>query len=602
MSSAFYSDLQDLSETEPSQPQSQASSSESSASSTPAAKNGKVQAALPGLPADFEQRHIGPREAEIQQMLALLGFQSLADLIDQAVPASIRLNRPLQIDNPRSEAEALADLKGIASKNKIYRSFIGMGYANCITPPVIQRNILENPGWYTQYTPYQPEIAQGRLEALLNFQTMVIDLTGLEIANASLLDEATAAAEAMAMSYGLHKGKANAFWVSELCHPQTIDVVKTRALPLGIDVIVGDHRTFEFDTPVFGVLLQYPATDGAIFDYQEFVDRAHAAGALVTVAADILSLTLLKPPGEFGADIAVGSTQRLGVPLGYGGPHAAYFATKEAYKRQIPGRLVGVSKDALGQPALRLALQTREQHIRRDKATSNICTAQVLLAVIAGMYAVYHGAEGLKQIADRIHTLTRYLATQLQQQGYKVSDTYFDTLRIEVGNQQESILENAIAHQINLRPIDKDAIGITLDETTTPQDLTDLLTLFPSTHSPIHPSTHPLHPHPHHPLPHPSRLLRLSIGNRDAAVSLSPPVEGSVADDGNDSAWLLHDEAECYLGDDSDYLDRVWANPPLCADRSGAGLSGDVPTVRTVALRNYWVRRHFPPAKCGFAG
>ncbi len=495
MSSAFYRDLQSASEIE----------SNGNIAAEPApAKNGKARTALPDLPADFETRHIGPRDAEIQQMLALLGFESLAHLIAQAVPASIRLARPLQIGKPRSEAQALSNLKTIASKNKIFRSFIGMGYANCITPPVIQRNILENPGWYTQYTPYQPEIAQGRLEALLNFQTMVIDLTGLEIANASLLDEATAAAEAMAMSYGLHKGKANAFWVSELCHPQTIDVVKTRALPLGIEVIVGDHRTFEFnspdspDSPIFGVLLQYPATDGAIFDYQEFVNRAHAAGALVTVAADLLSLTLLKPPGEFGADIAIGSTQRFGVPLGYGGPHAAYFATKEAHKRQIPGRLVGVSKDALGQPALRLALQTREQHIRRDKATSNICTAQVLLAVIAGMYAVYHGAEGLKQIADRIHTLTAHLATQLQQQGYIVSETFFDTLRIEVGSQQPVIFQNAIDHQINLRKIGTDAIGITLDETTTPQDLTDLLVLFPPLSSSLHP---PVCPSAHSPIP-----------------------------------------------------------------------------------------------------
>lgn len=430
-------------------------------------------------PDRFLDRHIGPRDLEIQQMLQTLGLSSLDALIDHAVPAGIRIKRPLKLGESRGEYELLADLKAIAQKNQIFRSFIGMGYHNCITPPVIQRNILENPGWYTQYTPYQPEIAQGRLEALLNFQTMVIDLTGLEIANASLLDEGTAAAEAMAMSYGLCKTGAKAFWVSEACHPQTIDVIRTRALPLDIEVIVGDHRTFEFEMPIFGALLQYPATDGAIYDYQEFVDRAHTAGALVTVAADLLSLTLLKPPGEFGADIAVGNTQRFGVPLGYGGPHAAYFATKEVYKRQIPGRLVGVSKDVNGQPALRLALQTREQHIRRDKATSNICTAQVLLAIIAGMYAVYHGAQGLKLIAERIHKMTATLAGELQKIGYTLgSEPFFDTLRIEVGDKQTEILDRAIAHQINLRKIGDSTIGVAIDETTSKQDLLDLLEIF----------------------------------------------------------------------------------------------------------------------------
>ncbi|PSB17013.1 glycine dehydrogenase (aminomethyl-transferring), partial [filamentous cyanobacterium CCP2] len=428
---------------------------------------------------EFEGRHIGPREAEIQQMLAVLGMASLDELIEQAVPAAIRLKQPLQLGAGQSEAGLLAALKQIAAQNQVFRSYMGMGYHNCIIPPVIQRNILENPGWYTQYTPYQPEISQGRLEALLNFQTMVMDLTGMEIANSSLLDEGTAAAEAMTLSYGQHKGKANAFWVSNACHPQTIDVVQTRARPLGIEVIIGDHQTFDFDQPIFGALLQYPATDGAIYDYQDFVDRAHAAGALVTVAADLLSLTLLKPPGEFGADIAVGNTQRFGVSLGYGGPHAAFFATKEAFKRQLPGRLVGVSKDASGKPALRLALQTREQHIRRDKATSNICTAQVLLAIMASMYAVYHGPAGLKRIADRIHTLTVTLAKGLEQLGYPIgSEPYFDTLRVEVGHQQAEMMQRAVAEQINLRAIGSEAIGIALDETTTEKDITDLLTLF----------------------------------------------------------------------------------------------------------------------------
>jgi glycine dehydrogenase len=428
----------------------------------------------------FVDRHLGPRAAEIQQMLNLLEVASLGDLIDKTVPQGIRLQRPLKIEAAKSEYELLAELRAIAQQNQVYRSFIGMGYSNCITPPVIQRNILENPGWYTQYTPYQPEISQGRLEALLNYQTMVMDLTGLEIANASLLDEGTAAAEAMAMSYGLVKNAAKTFWVSSACHPQTIDVVRTRAIPLGIEVLVGDHRTFDFETPIFGALLQYPATDGVIYDYAEFVDRAHKAGALVTVAADLLSLTLLKPPGEFGADIAIGNTQRFGVPLGYGGPHAAYFATKEAYKRQLPGRLVGVSKDRNGHAALRLALQTREQHIRRDKATSNICTAQVLLAIIAGMYAVYHGAAGLKKIAERVHTMTALLAAGLKQSGFSVgTEPFFDTLRVNVGaGQADTILQRALEQRINLRKIDDATIGISLDEAASERDLLDLLVIF----------------------------------------------------------------------------------------------------------------------------
>lgn len=428
----------------------------------------------------FVRRHIGTTPEEIQQMLTTLGLPSLEALIEKTVPQAIRITEPLQLPQPQSEAAALANLKTIASKNQVFRSFIGCGYYDCITPPVIQRNILENPGWYTAYTPYQAEIAQGRLEALLNFQTMVIDLTGLEIANASLLDEATAAAEAMTMCYGLSKNKAKAFFVASDCHPQTIEVVQTRAKPLGIEVIVGAHQNFAFDTPIFGALLQYPATDGSIYDYRSFIERAHSAGALVTVAADILSLTLLTPPGEFGADIAVGSTQRFGVPLGYGGPHAAYFATKEEYKRQVPGRIVGVSKDAHGKPALRLALQTREQHIRREKATSNICTAQVLLAVIASMYAVYHGPAGLKRIAQRVHGLTVVLAEGLKRLGYKIiPEIFFDTLRVELGNKSlQEILKAAEARRINLRAFDANSVGISLDETTTTTDLLELWQIF----------------------------------------------------------------------------------------------------------------------------
>ncbi|MGD2182917.1 aminomethyl-transferring glycine dehydrogenase [Lusitaniella coriacea] len=431
-------------------------------------------------PDSFAKRHIGLNAEEVAQMLKPLGFSALDALIEQAVPKAIRLKQPLNLPDAKTEYQALAELKTIAAKNKVCRSYLGMGYSDCITPPVIQRNILENPGWYTAYTPYQAEIAQGRLEALLNFQTMIIELTGMEIANSSLLDEGTAAAEAMTMSYGLCKNKSNAFFVSKNCHPQTIEVVQTRAEPLGIEVIVDYHWEFEFDKPIFGALLQYPATDGGIYDYREFIDSAHEVGALVTVAADPLSLTLLTPPGEFGADISVGSTQRFGVPLGYGGPHAAYFATKEAYKRQIPGRIVGVSKDRHGKPALRLALQTREQHIRRDKATSNICTAQVLLAVIASMYAVYHGSEGLGAIARRIHHLAIILAAGLQRLNYSIDDLpFFDTVFACVGDAGAIALVQAAENRgINLRLMEPGRVCIALDETTTQDNVLELLHLF----------------------------------------------------------------------------------------------------------------------------
>ena len=376
--------------------------------------------------------------------------------------------------------EALAELRAISRKNKIPRSFIGCGYSDCITPPVIQRNILENPGWYTAYTPYQAELAQGRLEALLNFQTMITDLTALEIANASLLDEATAAAEAMALCHAVVPNRKT-FFVADNCHPQTIAVVQTRAKPLGIEVQIGNFAEFKLDETVFGALVQYPATDGAIYDYADFIKQAHDAGALVVVAADILALTLLKPPGEFGADVAVGNTQRFGVPLGFGGPHAAYFATRDEYKRHMPGRLVGVSHDAEGRPAYRLALQTREQHIRRDKATSNICTAQVLLAVIASMYAVYHGPRGLRAIAERVHRLTSQLADGLRALGLKIAhENFFDTIRVEVES-SALILEHAQKADCNLRALGPRAIGISFDETTTARDIELLMSVFRGT-------------------------------------------------------------------------------------------------------------------------
>jgi len=438
---------------------------------------------LPLHPDQFARRHIGPGAEATREMLSLLGYPSLDALIDDAVPSQIRLRRPLQLPATRGEHEVLAALKEIAAQNQVFRSFIGMGYCDCITPAVLQRNLLENPGWYTPYTPYQAEIAQGRLEALLNFQTLVIELTGLDVANASLLDEATAAAEAMTLCHSVKDGR-NVFFVSADCHPQTIDVVQTRAAALGIEVIVGDHQGFQFSDRVFGALVQYPNTFGAVLDYSGFVDQAHAAGALVAVAADLLSLTLLRPPGEFGADVAFGSAQRFGIPLGYGGPHAAFFATRDAFKRSLPGRIVGVSKDSRGRPALRLALQTREQHIRREKATSNICTAQALLASLAGMYACYHGPEGLRRIAQRVHLFTVILQRALARLGYKAGPAgrpacFFDTLRIELGaTSAADLVKLAEAHRLNFRVIDAHTIGLSLDETTTELDLAEICRVF----------------------------------------------------------------------------------------------------------------------------
>ncbi len=419
----------------------------------------------------FARRHIGPNQQARTEMLAEIDFENLDALIDATVPKNIRLDRSLDLPGAASEWDALAELRQLARKNIVSRSFIGAGYSDTITPPVIQRNILENPGWYTAYTPYQAEVAQGRLEALLNFQTMITDLTALDIANASLLDEATAAAEAMTLCHAAVGGRRT-FFVADNCHPQTIEVVQTRAKPLGLEVVVGDFSQFKFDGTVFGALVQYPATDGAICDYESFAKAAHDAGALLVMAADILALTLLKPPGEIGADVAVGTTQRFGVPLGFGGPHAGYFATRDAYKRHMAGRLVGVSHDTTGKPGYRLALQTREQHIRRDKATSNICTAQVLLAVIASMYAVYHGPRGLRAIAQRVHDLTCRLANS----GLKlVHENFFDTLHVDLaGKRSDEVLARAAKNGINLRRLGDHAISISLDETTTENDLDEL--------------------------------------------------------------------------------------------------------------------------------
>jgi len=443
----------------------------------------------------FERRHTGSPAVDVTEMLKVTGYPSIDALTDAAVPSHIRLDCPLNLPTAAGENAALAELRDIAGQNKVYRSFIGMGYYDTAVPGIIQRNILENPGWYTAYTPYQSEISQGRLEALLNFQTVVTDLTGLEIANASMLDEGTAAAEAMMMCHRVKIGARpdpGTFFVSIKCHPQTIDIVKTRARPLGLNVIVGDHLAFDFtsiDGKLFGVLVQYPDTTGSLHDFESFFAKAHKANALTVVATDLLALTLLRAPGEFGADVAVGSAQRFGVPMGFGGPHAGFLATKDAHKRQMPGRLVGISKDVHGNPALRLALGTREQHIRRDKATSNICTAQVLLGVMASMYAVYHGPDGLRQIAQRINTLTKLLSQALTKLGAIVNaEPVFDTLTI--GNIAAGrVHAAAAAKQINLRPIDEHTIGLSLDETTTLTEVETILSFFNESASLLDPNS-----------------------------------------------------------------------------------------------------------------
>ena len=424
----------------------------------------------------FADRHIGPREAELATMLAAVGVDSLDALIDRAVPAAIRTARPLALPPARTEAEALAALRALAQRNRPATSLIGMGYYGTHTPPVILRNVLENPGWYTAYTPYQAEVSQGRLEAVLNFQQMVADLTGMELANASLLDEGTAAAEAMAMAHRVRRNKSDRFLADRNCHPQTLAVLRTRARHLGIELVVGDAWAETAGQDLFGVLVQYPGSDGVIRDPRPVIEAIHKAGGLACVATDLLALTLLTPPGELGADIVLGSAQRFGVPMGYGGPHAAFFATKDAHKRAMPGRIIGVSVDARGRTALRMALQTREQHIRRDKATSNICTAQVLLAVIAGFYAVWHGPEGLTRIARRVHGLTALLAGALRAAGFTLAhDAFFDTLTLDVPGRAHDLFVAARGTGIDLRLVDGDRLGLSLDETTTGDVLRRLL-------------------------------------------------------------------------------------------------------------------------------
>ena len=427
----------------------------------------------------FELRHIAPDQEETAAMLKTIGVSSLQQLVEQTIPEKIRLQKPLNLPKPESEYDYLKRLKQVSLKNKVFKSHIGKGYYDTITPPVILRNIFENPGWYTQYTPYQAEISQGRLQALLNFQTMVIDLTGMEIANASLLDEGTAAAEAMFMQFSLRKNQqARTFFVSEELFPQTIDILKTRSAPYGIQLEIGNHQTVVLTEDMFGAIVQYPAGDGAVYDYKDFAEKAHAKGIKLTVVADILSLALLTPPGEWGADVVVGNTQRFGIPMGFGGPHAAFFATKEEYKRSIPGRIIGVTIDSAGNYALRMALQTREQHIRRDKATSNICTAQALLAIMAGMYAAYHGQEGLIKIAQRVHGLTVLLSDSLESLGYKQeNEAFFDTLKFELGDLAKPLHGLAINEEINLYYKDS-TVSIAIDETTNLEDIKTIIRVF----------------------------------------------------------------------------------------------------------------------------
>ena len=433
----------------------------------------------------FSDRHIGPRSNDVKEMLSQVNASSIEQLINETIPAQIHLDREMSLPDALSESRFIEHMKGIAQKNKNYRSYIGMGYFNTILPGVIQRNVLENPGWYTAYSPYQAEIAQGRLEALLNYQTMVSELTGMEIANASLLDEGTAAAEAMILLYNNRSRKQKAdkianFFVSELCFPQTIEILKTRAVPLGVKLVIANHDEVEIDEQFFGAILQYPAKYGEVIDYSDFVNQIKAIGVGVVVAADLLSLSLLTPPAEWGADVVVGTTQRFGIPMGYGGPHAAYFATFEKYKRSIPGRIIGVSQDMDGNRALRMALQTREQHIKREKATSNICTAQVLLAVMASMYAVYHGAEGLRRMSKNIHSLTAALDEGLTQLGYhQLNSIYFDTLHISVGNvSMENIKTYAEVAKINFNYINDDTLSISIDEKDDLSNINDILEVF----------------------------------------------------------------------------------------------------------------------------
>ncbi len=527
----------------------------------------------------FAARHIGPAPADQAEMLRTLGFDSREALVDAVVPRAIRRKEPMTLPGPMTEAEALARLRAIAARNKVFRSHIGQGYYGTITPPVIARNILENPAWYTAYTPYQPEISQGRLEALINFQTMVTDLTGMAIANASMLDEATAAAEAMTLCHRMTKTRSNLFFVASDVFAQTLDVVRTRARPLGFEVRVGP-ATEAAQSGAFAVLLQYPAADGTVADHRARVEAVHAAGGLVIVAADLLALTLLAPPGEWGADVVVGTTQRFGVPMGYGGPHAGYLATRDEFKRSMPGRLVGVTVDAAGNPAYRLALQTREQHIRREKATSNICTAQVLLAVMASMYAVYHGPQGLVRIARRVHRLAAILARGLSRLGNEVPAAFFDTVTIDTGDATGAIVARALTAGINFHRPAANVLSIALDETTTREDVQDIWRIVHGrdagfTVAQIDAGSAggaAAGAAARVGVPDAPDLPALSLRDGDAALPAPARRPRHRARPVDDSARVLHDEAQRHRGDAADHVARVRPPAPVRACRPGAGL------------------------------
>ena len=526
-------------------------------------------------PYDFaNRRHIGPSPEEMAEMLRVVGVKNLDQLIAETVPEAIRQKTPLDFGPPLSERGVLDRMRATANKNRVLTSLIGQGYHGTIMPPAIQRNILENPAWYTAYTPYQAEISQGRLEALLNFQTLVSDLTALDVANASLLDEATAAAEAMAIAHRVTKSKANAFFVDEECLPQTIAVLKTHAEPLGWQVVVGDPFKDLDAEAVFGALFQYPGVGGAFHDFSPLIAKLHAAKALAIIAADPLALTLLKPPGEMGADIAIGSMQRFGMPMGYGGPHAAYIAVKDAYKRALPGRIVGVSIDARGNRAYRLALQTREQHIRRESATSNICTAQVLPAVISSMYAVFHGPKGLKAIAERVHRKAARLADGLASLGFKIRPKFFfDTITVDVGPYQGLIMKNAVDYGVNLRKVGHDRIGITVDERTRPATLEAVWRAFGG-YDLVYRGEYPEYrlsrdSHSTVSLFDASGLPHEPGGERDDALHAPSRRPGSGARQSNDPARLMHDEAQCDGRDAPHHVARVRRDSPVRPTRSG---------------------------------
>ena len=560
---------------------------------------------------EFADRHIGPRAHDVAEMLAALDVASLDELIDRVVPAAIRSDADLDLPTGVSEADALARLRELADRNRIMTSLIGMGYSGTITPTVILRNVLESPAWYTAYTPYQPEISQGRLEALLNFQTMVCDLTGMELANASLLDESTAAAEAMAMCRRLTPKAGPVFVVDADCHPQTIEVVRTRARPLGIEIEVRAGAdlaavTSAADLPAgtFGVLVQYPGSTGAVRDHATLVEAAHEAGALVTVAADLLAMVLLRPPGEIGADIVVGSSQRFGVPLGFGGPHAAFIATRDAHKRTLPGRLVGVSVDAAGRTAYRLTLQTREQHIRREKATSNICTAQVLLAVMAGLYATYHGPEGLTAIATQVHEVTQLFAAGVRAGGLElVHDDFFDTVAVRVPGRADEVVAAACADGVNLRRIDADTIGASFDETTPESGGGSGVAGArhrPRAHLLAAHLDHPVVPRAaaaHHADADPSRVPRAPLRDRDAALPAAALRSRPGPRPHDDPARVVHHEAQRHDGDDPGDVAGLRVDPPLRPLRPGGRVPRAHRRPRVGAGRDHRLRRGVAPTQ-----